>query len=86
MIPSIAILRIENERWRSPNLWIPLFLLWIPVLLLSPLFFLVLVGLSLAGGISPWRAFRVFWDILTGLPGTHVHVRADGKTVLVRVL
>jgi hypothetical protein len=38
MIPSIAILRIENTRWRSPNLWIPLFLLWIPVLLLSPLF------------------------------------------------
>jgi hypothetical protein len=49
-------------------------------------FFLVLVGLSLAGGIGPWRAFRVFWDILTSLPGTHVHVRADGKTVLVRVL
>jgi hypothetical protein len=86
MIPSIAVLHIENARWRSPRLWIPLFLLWVPVLLLSPLFFLVLVGLGLAGGISPWRAFRIFWDIVSSLPGTHVHVRADGNTVQVRVL
>ncbi|HTW61933.1 MAG TPA: hypothetical protein VMD55_08995 [Terracidiphilus sp.] len=86
MIPSIAVLRVENTRWRSPQLWIPLFLLWIPVLLLSPLIFLVLVGLSLANGISPWRVFRIFWDIVSGLPGTHVHVRADGNTVQVRVL
>jgi hypothetical protein len=86
VIPSIAVLHMENARWRSPKLWIPLFLLWIPVLLLSPLVFLVLAGLSLANGIAPWRVFRIFWDIVSSLPGTHVHVRADGKTVQVRVL
>jgi hypothetical protein len=86
MIPSVALLRIENARWRTPRLWIPLFLLWIPVLLLSPLMVLVVVGLGLAGGISPWRAFRVLWDLLCSLPGTNVHVQADGNTVQVRVL
>jgi hypothetical protein len=86
VIPSIAILRIESARWRSPSLWIPLFLLWIPVLLLSPLIVFVLLGLSLAGGISLWRAFPVFWGILTSLPGTRVHVRADGKTMQVHVV
>jgi hypothetical protein len=86
MIPSIAVLRLENPRWRMPPLWIPLFLVWIPVLLLSPLIVLVAVGLSLAAGINPWRTFRVLRDLLCSLPGTHVHVRADGHTVQVRVL
>ncbi len=85
MIPSIAVLHFENQRWRSPRLWIPLFLLWVPALLLAPLAVLVLAGLSLAGGIGPWRALRVLWEFLCSLPGTHVHVRADGKTVQVRV-
>jgi hypothetical protein len=86
MIPNIALLRIENARWRTPRLWIPLFLLWIPVLLLSPLIVLVIVGLCLAGRIHPWRAFRVLWDLLSSLTGTHVRVRADGNTLQVRVL
>ncbi len=86
MIPSIALLRIENQCWHSPNLWVPLFLLWIPALLLLPLLVLVLAGLSLAGGVSPWRALGVLWDVVSSLPGTHVHVRAEGNNVRVRIL
>ena len=47
MTPNIAIVRIETPHWRMPELWIPLFLLWIPALLLSPLILLLLFGLSL---------------------------------------
>jgi hypothetical protein len=86
MIANIAVLQVESPCWRTPRLWIPLFLLWIPVLLLSPIIFLVIVGLSLAGGLHPWRALRVLWDLVSSLPGTRVHVRADGNTVQVRVL
>ncbi|MFZ2023155.1 MAG: hypothetical protein WBA18_19105 [Terracidiphilus sp.] len=86
MTPNIAIVRIETPRWRSIPLWIPLFLLWIPAILLSPLIFLVIVGLSIAGKMSPWRTFRVFWDILCALPGTHVRVTADGNHVRVLIL
>ena len=86
MTPNIAIIRVETPHWRMPGLWIPLFLLWIPALLFSPLIFLVLFGLCMAGNVSPWRAIAVFWSLLCSLPGTHVRVTADGNNVQVRIL
>jgi hypothetical protein len=86
MTPNIAIIHIHNPHWRGFKLWVPLFLLWIPAILLSPLILLVLFGLCIAGQIDPFRAIRIFWDILCSLPGTNVHVRADRNTVLVRIL
>ena len=47
MIPNIAIVHFENPHWRRIRLWVPLFLLWIPVILLSPFIFLVLVGVCI---------------------------------------
>jgi hypothetical protein len=84
--PSLAILEIESPHWRMPRLWLPLFLLWIPLILLSPLIFLVVFGLCIAGGISPWRAIAAFWAISSSLPGTHVHVSTKENKVLVRIL
>jgi hypothetical protein len=86
MTPNIAIVHVHNPHWRGIRLWIPLFLLWIPVLLLSPLIFLVLLILCLLGEISVWRAISTFWGILCGLPGTDVRVQAEGNQVLVRIL
>lgn len=86
MTPNIAIVRIETPHWRTIPLWIPLFLLWIPAILLSPLIFLVILGLAIAGKTSPWRAFRILWDIACSLPGTHVRVTSDGSHVQVRIL
>ena len=86
MTPNIAVLEIQSPHWRMPRLWLPLFLLWIPLILLSPLIFLVLFGLCLAGGISPWRAIQVFWAISLSLPGTHIHVSTHESKVLVRIL
>jgi hypothetical protein len=86
VIPSLALLRIEGRRWRSPRLLVPLFLLWIPLLLLGPLIVLAMVGLSLAGGIDPWRACGGLWAILCGLPGTEIDVGADGHTVRLSIL
>jgi len=86
MIPNVAVIRIESRHGHRIPLWIPLILLWIPLLLLSPLILLVIVGVCLAGGVNPWRAIAAFWAILCSLPGTHVHVRANGAKVLVRIL
>ncbi len=63
MTPNLAVLEIQSPHWRMPRLWLPLFLLWIPIILLSPLIFLVIFGLCMAGRISPWRAIAVFWAI-----------------------
>jgi hypothetical protein len=86
MTPNIAIVRVETPDFHLIPLWIPLFLLWIPAIILSRLIFLVVLGLSLAGKLSPWRSFRTLWDLLCALPGTQVRVTADGAHVYVRIL
>lgn len=87
MTPNIAIVHVQNSCWRNRGikLWIPLFLLWIPAILLSPLI-LLLVLCACFVGINPFQAIGIFWNVVCSLPGTHVHVRADGNTVLVRIL
>jgi hypothetical protein len=91
MTPNIAIVHVTNPEWRwhGFKLWIPLFLLWIPVILLSPLIFLallVVLAVCILGQVSFFAALGTFWDILCSLRGTNVHVRADRSTVLVRIL
>jgi hypothetical protein len=86
MTPNIAIVHVENPHWRGVRLWLPLFLLWIPIILLSPLILLVVLGVCLAGRVNPWRAIAAFWALSCSLPGTDVRVCADGNKVLVRIL
>lgn len=86
MIPNFAVIGVETPEFRMPRLWIPLFLLWIPVILLSPLIFLVLVAIAIATQTTIWRVIAIFWGILSSLPGTHVHVHAEGNQVVVRIL
>jgi hypothetical protein len=86
MIPNFAVIGVETPEFRMPRLWIPLFLLWIPVILLSPVIFLVLVAIAIATRTTIWRVIAIFWGILSGLPGTNVHVRAEGNQVVVRIL
>ena len=86
MIPSFAIVRVETQGWPGFPIWLPLFLLWIPLALLSPLIFLVVLVVCLVGRVNPWHAIAAFWGILSSLSGTNVHVRVDGKQVLVRIL
>jgi hypothetical protein len=84
--PNFAVLQVEAPHFRMPRLWIPLFLLWIPLILLSPVIFLVIFGLAMAGRVSPWQAIATFWAIACALPGTHVHVSSQEARVLVRIL
>ena len=86
MTPNIAIVHVHNPHWRGCRLWIPLFLLWIPAILLAPLIFLVLLAASLAGFVRFWRSIAVFWGILCARPGTDVRVEAQGNKVLVEIL
>jgi hypothetical protein len=85
MTPNIAVVQIETPYWRCIPLWIPLFLLWIPAILLSPLILLVIFGLAMAGKVGPWRAMAALWNLVCGLPGTSVRVVADGARVHVRI-
>jgi hypothetical protein len=91
MIPNVAIIHIHNPEMHRQGfkLWIPLFLLWIPVIVLSPLILLallVLLAACIVGQVSFFLALRTFWDILCGLPGTDLRVSADDTRILVRIL
>ena len=86
MTPNIAIVHISSPHHMGFHIWLPLFLLWIPLVVLAPLIFLVLLAVCIAGRVSVWRAIAAFWAISCSLPGTHVHVRSDGNLVTVRIL
>ena len=61
-------------------------MLWIPVILLSPLLLLILLAVCFLGQINFWRTISVCWGILCALPGTDVRVQADGNQILVEIL
>ena len=86
MTPNIAIVHVAIPHWQTIKLWLPLFLLWIPLILFSPIILLVVLVVCLAGRINFFRAFAAFWAISCSLPGTDVRVSTEGNKVLVRIL
>ena len=90
MTPNVAVLQIEAPHFHTPRLWIPLFLFWIPlilvVLLISPILFIVVCAISMTTGVRPFRVVRIFWGILCALPGLNVRVSTHDSKVLVRML
>lgn len=88
MIPSLAVVHVHNPGWKrgGVRLWVPLILLYLPLLILSPLILLVVVIACVLGHVSPWKAIAALWGLFCGLPGTDVRVQADGNHVLVRIL
>ncbi len=86
MTPNFAVIGIQTPDFRMPKLWLPIFLLWIPAILLSPIIFLVLVAIAIAARTTIWRLIALFWGVLCGLTGTHVHVTAKDTQILVRIL
>jgi hypothetical protein len=86
MTPNFAVIGVHTPHRHMPRLWFPLFLLWVPVLLLSPIIFLVLVAVAIAARTSIWRLIGLLWGIVSSLPGTDIRVTADGNHVVVRIL
>ena len=86
MTPNIAIVHVSNPHGRGIRLWVPLFLLWIPLVIFSPLILLVVLGVCMAGRTNPWRAIAAFLDLICSLPGTDVRVSTDANRVTVRIL
>jgi hypothetical protein len=84
--PNFVVLGIDTPGFHWPKLCLPIFLLWVPVILLSPIILLAFVALAIANRTNIWRVVTIFWDILCSLPGTHVHVSAQDARVLVRIL
>jgi hypothetical protein len=86
MTPNLAVVHIHNPYWRACRIWIPLFLLWIPVVLLAPFLLLILLAACVVWRVSLWKSISVFWGILSALPGTDVLIHSEQNHVLVEIL
>jgi hypothetical protein len=86
MTPNFAVVGVDAPGFHWPRIWLPIFLLWIPAIVVAPFVLLVLAVVCLAARVSFFRTIWVAWGILTSLPGTDVRVQADGTNVLVRIL
>lgn len=89
MIPNLAVIRIQGERGWCPPIPIPLFLLWIVAILISPLILaalLILWAVCIGAGYQMWSILGALWRLLCALPGTQVRVAAEGKHIYVRIL
>jgi hypothetical protein len=85
MLPSIALIQFENPYRTRFWLPVPLFLLWLLALLLSPLLLLVLLVACLAFSLNPFRVIGVVWGIVSALRGTSIQVRHQANSIHIRV-
>jgi len=86
MTPNLAIVHVNFPHGPNFRLWLPLFLLWIPAIVLAPFVLLALLITCLISRVSFWRCIAAFWELLCSLPGTDVRVATEGNRVLVRIL
>jgi hypothetical protein len=86
MTPNLAIVHVNCPHGPNFRLWLPLFLLWVPALLLAPFILLALLIACMISGVRFWRCVAAAWYLLCSLPGTDVRVVTEGNKVLVRIL
>ena len=86
MTPNFAIVHVSWAHGHNFRLWLPLFLLWVPAILLAPFILLALLIACLISGVRFWGCVVAGWQLLCCLPGTDVRVATEGNNVLVRIL
>ncbi len=86
MIPLMARVVIDQPGGRPIRLWLPLFLVWLLLVvlgvILSPLIIIACLIARLNPFTTVWALIRVF----CALAGTHVEVQAPDAVVLVQVV
>jgi hypothetical protein len=86
MIPVFAIVHIEPRHGRRIRLWLPLFLVWLLLvvlgLLLSPLILIACLIARLNPLATIWNLIGVF----VALAGVNIEITSPDATVLVRVV
>jgi hypothetical protein len=86
MIPLMAQVVVAPGHGRPIRLWLPLFLVWLLLVVLGVLLSPLIIVACLIARMNPfttvWRLCRVF----AALAGTHIEVRSPEAVVLVRVI
>ena len=86
MIPFFAVVSVQPQHGRRIRLWLPLFLVWLLLLvlaiILSPLIVIACLIARLNPILTVWRLIGVF----VAMAGTDIEVQAPDAHVVVRVI
>lgn len=81
MIPWFLKIHIEGPNKKYRKIWIPLLLIYIPVLILmivfSPLLIIGFIVLLIVKGINMFKAIPVFFTILTSSDGFLIDISSQ---------
>lgn len=88
MIPLVAAVAVRPNRASRRRIWIPLplFLLWLLLLPLTPVLVPLFFIACRANRISGPRALGVIWQLLSGLGRTRIEVDHPDASIHIRVL
>ncbi|GIH07732.1 hypothetical protein Rhe02_57990 [Rhizocola hellebori] len=85
MIPQIATVRVQSRPDRHLRLWIPLLPIY---LILTPVLFLIIIGGAVACAryrINPIRALTAGAQMLAGLGGLHIDIKAHHSNIMIKL-
>ncbi len=86
MIPCLAMVRIGRRRGRDIRLWVPLVLLWLPLLPFAVVLAVAGLVVAKAYGVAPARALRTGWQLVSGWRGMHIEVDSPEAAFQVRFI
>jgi hypothetical protein len=89
MIPLLLKIQLGGQNKKHRNIWIPLPLIYIPVLILmiilSPLLIIGAIALLIIKGTNLFKAIPVFFKILTSSSGFLVDVDSQKRKFLIAI-
>jgi len=86
MIPLIAVVQIEPRHGRRIRLWLPLFLVWLLLVILGLLLSPLILIACLIVRLNPLRVIWSLISVFVAMAGTHIEVQAPDAVILVRVI
>ena len=86
MIPLIAIVHVEPRRGPRIRLWLPLFLVWLLLVILGLLLSPLILIACLIARLNPFTAIWSLIGVFVAMAGTDIEVVAPEATIIVRVI
>lgn len=89
MIPWLLKIRIGSQKKKYRTIWIPLPLIYLPVLILliilSPLLIIAAIVLLIIKGTNMFKAIRAFFMVLTASSGFLIDVNTPKEKFLIAI-
>lgn len=86
MIPLLAVVQIHPRHGRRIRLWLPLFLVWMLLVVLAILLSPLILVACLIARLNPFLVIGGLVGVFVALAGVHIEVRSPDADVLVRVI